>query len=383
MKSDLVLQIALYACLVTAGLTLVLLVLITLFRWRFQQDGRRYRAFADAWQPRLVKVIMGEALPHSERLTRSGQVVLLRLWNYWSESMAGESRLRLKQHVQALGCDALAMRLVRQGNRAQKLLSVISLGNLQHTPAWPELQALIDKEDQILALHAARAMLQIDAEQAMRELLPKILVREHWELSVISNIVKGARGAFESALLAQWPQLNAQARTRAFKLCDHLNMPLPEALLATALHAQDADLAMAAAREEDGTIRPPMTAPGTTPPPDSNFPKGFDYPQNVSPWVQARNGDRGAARGQRAGRKAGVHRPSWPTTGCGPLSHAPVTARPPVGAQGPDFINAVVALDTALAPLELLHALLYARLAIREQLPQLLVRVGQDRKSVV
>jgi len=29
----------------------------------------------------------------------------------------------------------------------------------------------------------------------------------------------------------------------------------------------------------------------------------------------------------------------------------------PVGAQGPDFINAVVALDTALAPLELLHAL--------------------------
>lgn len=247
MKSDLVLQIALYACLVTAGLTLILLVLITLFRWRFQQDGRRYRAFADAWQPRLVKVIMGEALTHSERLTRSGQVVLLRLWNYWSESMAGDSRLRLKQHVQALGCDALAMRLVRQGNRAQKLLSVISLGNLQHTPAWPELQALIDKEDQILALHAARAMLQIDAEQAMRELLPKILVREHWELSVISNIVKGARGAFENALLGQWPDLNGAARTRAFKLCDHLNMPLPEALLATALHAEQGQAQVVAA----------------------------------------------------------------------------------------------------------------------------------------
>lgn len=247
MPSDLVLQIALYACLITAGLTLILLVLIACFRWRFERDGQRYRNFEQAWQPRLVKVIMGEALAHSERLTRPGQVVLLRLWNYWSESMAGDSRLRLKQHVQALGCDALAMRLVRRGNRAQKLLSVISLGNLQHTPAWPDLLALIDKEDQILALHAARALLQIDAEQAMRELLPKILVREHWELSVISNIIKGARGAFENALLAQWPALGEPARTRAFKLCDHLNMPLPEALLVSALQAQQAHAQLLAA----------------------------------------------------------------------------------------------------------------------------------------
>lgn len=30
----------------------------------------------------------------------------------------------------------------------------------------------------------------------------------------------------------------------------------------------------------------------TTPPPDSNFPKGFDYPQQVQPWVKPENGDR-------------------------------------------------------------------------------------------
>src|SRR5262249_43170371 len=30
----------------------------------------------------------------------------------------------------------------------------------------------------------------------------------------------------------------------------------------------------------------------TTPPPDSNFPKGFDYPQQVQGWVQSGNGDR-------------------------------------------------------------------------------------------
>jgi hypothetical protein len=30
----------------------------------------------------------------------------------------------------------------------------------------------------------------------------------------------------------------------------------------------------------------------TTPPPDSNFPKGFDYPQQVQSWVQQRDGDR-------------------------------------------------------------------------------------------
>jgi len=30
----------------------------------------------------------------------------------------------------------------------------------------------------------------------------------------------------------------------------------------------------------------------TTPPPDSNFPRGFDYPQNVRAWVQTRDGDR-------------------------------------------------------------------------------------------
>ncbi|HEY2115503.1 MAG TPA: hypothetical protein VGJ51_10450, partial [Candidatus Angelobacter sp.] len=30
----------------------------------------------------------------------------------------------------------------------------------------------------------------------------------------------------------------------------------------------------------------------TVPPPDSNFPRGFDYPQQVQSWVQTGNGER-------------------------------------------------------------------------------------------
>lgn len=238
MNSDKVLLIALYACLITSGLTLILLALIALFRWRFQTQGRHYEAFSSQWHPILVKVIMGETatLPAGS-LKRSGQLVLLRLWNYWNESMAGDARARLRHHVQAFGCDALAMKLARKGNRAQKLLSVISLGNFGHAPAWKTLRDLVDREDQILALHAARAMLQIDPEQAMRELLPRILQREQWELSVISNIVKHSRSAFEKVLQSQWPELGERARVRALRLCDNLNLPLSDDIIDTVLQA--------------------------------------------------------------------------------------------------------------------------------------------------
>ena len=231
MVSDKVLLIAIYFSLITAGLTLLLLLLIALLRLKFHVEGKRFKDFENQWQPRLVRVIVGEAIAPAARLGRSGQLILLRLWNYWNESMAGESRARLRQFVREIGCEQVAMKLARKGNRAQKLLSVISLGNFGHAPAWKTLRDLVDRPDQILALHAARAMLQIDPELAMSELLPRILQRQEWELSVIANIVKSSRSAFEKTLQDAWPRLDTPARVRALQLCQHLTLPLPDTLV--------------------------------------------------------------------------------------------------------------------------------------------------------
>ena len=62
-------------------------------------------------------------------------------------------------------------------------------------------------------------------------------------------------------------------------------------------------LSICSAQQPVRKPRPPKSVPHalaagagcdttTTPPPASNFPKGFDYPQQVQPWVQPGNGDR-------------------------------------------------------------------------------------------
>lgn len=229
--SDQVLIIALYATAIASAITVVLILMIGMFRWMFHVQSKRDESFAREWQPILAQVILGSPMTGPSDLSPPRELTLLRLWNYWHESLSGQANDRLKQFALACGCDHVALKLAQRGNRAQQLLSAITLGNFRHEQAWPFLWEMVVRKDQILSLRAARALLQIQPERAIRELLHMILRRQDWELSVLANIIKKSRDAFRDQLVGHWSELTVDERERAFRLCASMNVSLPQDLV--------------------------------------------------------------------------------------------------------------------------------------------------------
>ena len=223
--------IAILVSAFTSAITLVLMALIGLFRWLFIAELRSYAQFSKEWFPILACAIVDDQAPVAKKLNRSEKLILLRLWNYWHQSVSGNANVRLRHFVSDMGCTDVAIHLVQKGNRAQKLLSSISLGNLKVALAWQHLNALVATDDQIVSLHAARAMLQVDAEKAIKELLPMILGRAQWDMSALTQILRQSRSHFEREVIDSWTALSRAQKVRALKLCANLSLPLTHDLV--------------------------------------------------------------------------------------------------------------------------------------------------------
>lgn len=221
----------------TAAVTVVLMALIGFFRWLFNAQNHSYETFSKKWFPVFAGLIVGDAAPSEPALRVRDKLILLRIWNYWHESVSGIANERLKGFVREMGCSDVALALVQKGNKAQKLLSCISLGNLSDAAAWADLKALVATDDQIISLHAARAMLQIDPDRAVDELLSAILGRAQWDMSVLTQILRHSRQALERSMLAKWPSLSQAQKLRALRLCANLNLPLTQQLIHELLQA--------------------------------------------------------------------------------------------------------------------------------------------------
>ena len=225
------LWIAVIVSTLAAALILILIALICMLRWSFNSERQNYEIFSNEWFPIFAKVIIGEPPIISKELNQTDKLILLRLWIYWHQSISGDASGRLKKFISDIGCNEVALNLIHKGNRAQKLLSSISLGNLNESSAWDYLKLLVATDDQIISLHAARAMLQLDSQRAINELMPMILGRAKWDMSVLTHILKQSRAVFESEVVKGWITFNESQKIRALKLCTNLGLSLTEEML--------------------------------------------------------------------------------------------------------------------------------------------------------
>ena len=222
------LWIAVIVSTLAAALTFILIVFICLFRWAFNAEMQSYKTFSKQWFPIFAGVIMGESPKISKELNQTEKLILLSVWNYWHQSISGDASGRLKKFITDIGCNEVALNLIQKGNRAQKLLSSISLGNLNDSSAWEHLKLLVGTDDQIISLHAARAMLQLNSERAINELMPMILGRAKWDVSVLTHILKQSRAVFENEIIKGWGTFDEVQQVRALKLCANLDLSLTE-----------------------------------------------------------------------------------------------------------------------------------------------------------
>ena len=137
--------------------------------------AHRHRDLAALLAQCVVEV--PETLPP---LTTRDHIVLLYLWNHCYESIRGEARTNLKELAKRTGTDQFAKELLHARLLRRRLLAIVTLGHLQERSIWNDLAAMLQVDNAFVSLVAAKALLQIDAKEAIPLLVPVLSRRNDW-----------------------------------------------------------------------------------------------------------------------------------------------------------------------------------------------------------
>lgn len=245
--SDPYLVFAFVAGAVALVLTALLVILTIALRIRLKRREKHELEFTALWRPILMNVLVDPAACELPVLQARDHLSFLKLWNYLQESLRGEATDRLNQVARRLRCDVLVRRLLRHGNRAERLLAILTLGNLRDRETWDELLATAASHDHVASLNAARALIQIDPMSGVAYLMPLVLARQDWEFPRVARMLGDARAAFGLLLTRTIGRLKANELVRALQLVEALRIQMSTADLLYLLHSQQPPAVLAAA----------------------------------------------------------------------------------------------------------------------------------------
>ncbi len=204
--SDAVIMLAFWTGAGAIVLTIVLFMQILLLRVRLVMRKRRDQVLIDRWRPLLVQAL-DTPVAQLPRLPYRDVSTFLSLWNHLHESLRGESKASLNRVASAVGLGSILARMLKNGGARERLIAVVSLGNLRDRSSWEVLVLWAGSDKPALSLAAARALVLIDTSESLPILFPLILNRTDWSSARVASILREA-GATSVA-----PYLNKAVRT--------------------------------------------------------------------------------------------------------------------------------------------------------------------------
>lgn len=261
--SDPYLRLAFWIGSAAVLLTALLLLAIIVLHIHTQWQERREKAFIERWRPALMRVLMGDAVFVLPKLRRREQWWFLKLWILFQESLRGDATARLSEIAYRLGCDAMARELLEHGNRSERLFAIMTLGYMRDRSAWKLLCTQLNRPNSSISLYAARALLQIDPEEAAQIIVPLLLMRDDWEMVRASTLMRESRDALGAEMTRRLDQLGgleellkreAERLPRALRFAEALRLQIsPTALLPLLKPDQPANILIAAMRLASGS----------------------------------------------------------------------------------------------------------------------------------
>jgi HEAT repeat protein len=192
--SDFVIGLALYGAQLTAlGAALILGSALTIRRWMRWQESVRERAVA-LWRPILTQTALEEGpLPALPPLGRSHVPHVLDEWNALHDALRGAGTERLNALAAQLGLRERALELIRGRDVSSRILAMRTMGHLQDGgEAWPLLTEQLASRNTLVSFYAAAAMLQVDAQRAMPEVVGQLARREKWPGEAVARLLREA-----------------------------------------------------------------------------------------------------------------------------------------------------------------------------------------------
>lgn len=186
-----ILALAFWVGTAVLGLTLLLLAQVLFLRALLNRRRRRREQLLARWRPLIMRGVAGHSVRLPE-LQRRDFADFAQLWIHFHEVLGGESRQRLNQIGDAVGLAGMAFERLHGKVGEAQLLAILSLGHLGERRAWEPLLALAEHPNLVTSITAARALVLIDAEEAMPLLAPLIERRDDWPLARVGAILHEA-----------------------------------------------------------------------------------------------------------------------------------------------------------------------------------------------
>ena len=167
-----------------------MLTVIVFLRVRLLLRRAREVRLTARWRPILAQCTSGGGPVEIPRLARGDQYFILRLWNFHHALMRGQVTEHLNDLVHRTGLADAARHMLRQGSTRQRLLAIVTLGNLREDSVLNEFRQLADDASTFISLAAAQAMLQTAAVASLPWLLIRVCKRQDWPLTRLSIMLR-------------------------------------------------------------------------------------------------------------------------------------------------------------------------------------------------
>lgn len=247
--SDVSVQLALWIGVLSAILSIGLLVEIIVMRgFLLAQKVRKHRLVTH-WQPLLVRSVAGEE-PDLPAVPRRDLIDFLLLWLRFQKTVRGEAGLHLNRLLQRLSVETEILALLHKGQLDERLIAISVLGFLGSKSAWTPLTVMVRDPLTVLSITCARALLRIDEREAIAHIIPLIAQRRDWTVGRTAVMLKEADQVFVDAFVAAVEQAEKERQPnllRLMRILDILQLSHPLPFLRHMLsHSDNPDLLSAA-----------------------------------------------------------------------------------------------------------------------------------------
>lgn len=193
-NSDQIIRFAFIAGLTAVGVATMLVIQIIVLRFLLIRRERRKANFRVLWRPLMAQSATGESASYPKVLEADTKEFLI-MWNHLQELIRGVSKENLNQLAHSVGMNLTAKKLLFRGTFAERILAMMTLGNLREKTAWSILADLMHDESPLISLAASSALMKIDADAGINLFMPLVTLRDDWPSVKVAMIFKEASSA--------------------------------------------------------------------------------------------------------------------------------------------------------------------------------------------
>lgn len=188
-----------YAAIVaaTVALTVTLAVFATVLGLRTLHliRDRQAKAVREKWWPILAETVASTCPRHPTPLPavrRGEKRLLLREWSRFRTLVQGQASENLNELAARLALLPLAQREMRRGSVNHRLLGLQAVGQMRDVASWEAIDAIVESDNIALAVTAATALNDIDADRAIARIVPLIARHARWPRTQVGRILSRA-----------------------------------------------------------------------------------------------------------------------------------------------------------------------------------------------